>query len=450
MTTRLTMIALAALIIIPLALAEKPEQVPNPPAISGKYVGDGANVLGPAYIDLIDGISRKLKEATTAELAVVTVGDLGGIVIEEFAEKVFRRFGIGEKGKDNGLLILLSLADRAIRIEVGYGLEPVVTDAQSARLIDEHALPRFQKGEWGRGLYELAKATAATIAKDQGIAFDVADPAAWPVQIAIPEAKPIPVPLAKETAKPKQGSGLGPIILAGAAAAWGVIGMVLVSRKYRARRAKAGRAKAISSANGVVALLWTGAGAGLIGLAASGSALLSSLLALLSPTAVTVGQGLFRKNLRRRLEDYKLPCSKCGQAMDLTPESDDDALLSVEEAAEERAGGMDYEVWTCPACGNQERLSVSLFKAKECPKCKRRTLKESDTTLVTATTSLGGRVRHDSNCLNPNCGYSHSVERNTPRLSSSGSGSRSGGGGGTSRSSFGGGRSGGGGASRRF
>lgn len=433
-------------LIIPLRSAEKPEDVPNPLTTAGLSIGDGAGVLGPEYVALIDGLCRALKTATTAEMAVITVRNMGGTTIEDFADRIFRRFGIGVKGKDNGILILCAVEERDVRIEVGYGLEPVITDAAASRLLDEQAVPFLGKNEWGRGLYALAKATAAEIAKAQGASIETTDPAVWPAPTIIPERKTAE----SEKARPAgRTSGTGPIIFAVLAAVWGWLGMAGVNRRFQHQRAKAARAKAISGANGVVGLLWTGAVGGIIALAATGSAFVPTILALLSPLGVTVGQGLFRKTLRRSLDSYKLPCRQCGTPMELTPEDQDDAQLSVEEAAEEKAGGMDYEIWTCASCGNQERLSVKLNKAKDCPQCKRRTLKETTTTLVAATTANGGRVRHDLSCLNPKCGYAKTYESSTPRLSPSGS-SGSHGSSGSSRSSFGGGRSGGGGASRHF
>src|SRR5512136_343640 len=98
------------------------ESVPNPLETAGKFVGDGAGVLGPAYTDLIDGVCRRLKDMTGAEFAVITVRDLGGMEPEDFAARLFKRFGVGEKGKDNGLLLLFALDDRAVRFEVGYNL----------------------------------------------------------------------------------------------------------------------------------------------------------------------------------------------------------------------------------------------------------------------------------------------------------------------------------------
>ena len=74
--------------------------------IGGRFVSDSAGVLGPEYISLIDAVCRDLQAKTTVELALVTVNDLGGTTIDDFAEKLFRRFGIGAAGKDNGLLLL--------------------------------------------------------------------------------------------------------------------------------------------------------------------------------------------------------------------------------------------------------------------------------------------------------------------------------------------------------
>jgi uncharacterized protein len=442
------------LVCLPLTPAEKPEDVPNPLLAANRFVGDNAGLLGPEYLGLIDAICHGLEDATTAQLAVITVKDLGGTTIEDFAERLFRRFGIGLKGKDNGVLILCALMERDVRIEVGYGLEGVLTDAVSSRLLDE-AVPFLSKDEFGRGLYVLAKAVAGTIAAAQGVSSETADPSTWPAQPAF-AAPANPAAAGEESEPTVKRSGSGPLILAGLAALWGLFGTGMVYRRFSRTRGKAVRAKAIDRTNGVTALLWTGAGVGFVALAATHSGLGASVLSLLSPTAVTIGQGFFRRTMRRRLESYRLPCSKCGAGMDLTPEDQDDALLSVEEAAEERAGGMNYEIWTCPSCTAQERLSVKLNKARECPKCKRRTLLETSTTLATATTSQGGRIRIDRKCLNPKCRFAESHERSTPKLASAAAGagvgrfgsshSSSGG----SRSSFGGGRSGGGGASRHF
>jgi len=444
-------------IAIPLAaVPERIEDVPNPLAASGKFVGDGAGVLGPAYIDLINDVCVRLKAATGSEIAVITVLDLGGTTVEDFAERLFKRFGIGEKGKDNGLLILFALTDRAVRIEVGYGLEPVITDAQSGRLLDDHAVPFLARDEFGRGLFAVAKAAAETVAAASGASLGLADPAAWPEQ-------PKPVPSAESsnqaavsaTAKKegKSASYVPALVLSGAVL--GLTGLWIFSAlgRFGRKRSKAERVKTATSGVGYLVLMWIAAPIAVIILLATGGAVLAPLLSGLSPVLATILWSKTRKGMKARAANYRLPCASCGSAMDLIPEQEDDAQLSVEEVAEERAGGMDYELWKCPQCGAGERFAVKLGKASDCPKCKRRTLVRSHTTLTAATTSHGGRERVTDACKNPKCDYVKTWERSTARIgSSSSSSSRSGfsSSSSSSRSSFGGGRSGGGGASRRF
>ncbi len=442
------------------AAPERVEDVPNPLAASGKFVGDGAGVLGPAYTDLIDGVCSRLKEATGSELAVVTVRDLGGTTVEDFAERLFKRFGIGEKGKDNGLLILFALDDRAVRIEVGYGLEPAVTDAQSARLLDEYAMPFLARGEYGRGLYAVAKAAAETVvaASSLGATLGLTDPSVWPDQ---PQPAPSAesgekVPVSSEAGKSKvRSSFVSSLILAGAVL--GLTGLWALSawRRFGRKRSKAGRVKAASAGVGYLSLMWVVVPIAVIVLLVTGRFVLGPLLTGLSPVIATILWSRMRKGMKARAENYRLPCASCGSAMDLIPEEKDDAQLTTEEVAEEKAGGMDYELWTCPKCGAGERFAIKLGKASACPKCKRRTLVRTLAILAAATTSHGGRERVSDDCQNPNCDYLKTWERDTPRIapsSSSAGSSRSGfsSSSSSSHSSFGGGRSGGGGASRHF
>jgi uncharacterized protein len=458
--TTLTIAALALAAAIakapPVLSLERVEDVPNPLETSGKYAGDGAGVLGPAYVDLIHDVAVRLKAATGAELAVITVRDLGGTTPEDFAERLFKRFGIGVKGKDNGLLILLAVDERAVRVEVGYGLEPILTDAQAGRLLDDHAVPFLARNEYGRGMYEAAKAAAETIAAASGASLGIASPAAWPDQ-------PQPAPPSREAEKTgraaegRQRAGRSSTVPSGilAAAVLALTGLwsLRTRRRFDGKRSRAEKLKAASAGAGFLSLIWTAAPAGVIALLASGGGAAAPLLSALSPVAATVLWSKLRKGLKERAADYKLPCASCGSTMDLVPEDQDDARLSVEEAAEERAGGMDYELWTCPKCGAGERFAVKLGKASACPKCGRRTLIRSRQTLAAATSSHGGRERITDDCNNPKCDYVKTWERTTPRIGTASSSSgRSGfsGSSGSSRSSFGGGRSGGGGATRRF
>jgi uncharacterized protein len=436
---------LAALISGGRLLAERPEAVLNPRTLSGSYVQDGGGVLGPEYVRLIDAVCRELKQKTSVELAVVTIGDLGGTTIDDFTERLFRRFGIGAAGKDNGILLLCSRDDRMVRIEVGYGLEGTIPDAEASRLLDLHAVPYFRQGLFGRGLFIAVREIARRTAAASGMVMTVLDPAMWPEQVVPPAPIARPVPEKKRIWDPLIAS----LILAAGLLGLATMGMGIVLLRLKGARARAQREKIIGQAKGFTILAWVAAIIGFFLIFGLGGKFLPPLVAGIgAPAVATLVQVLAGRGWKRRLAGYRLACKSCGQPMDLVPEEADDHMLDAAEAAEEKAGGMDYEFWKCPKCGAEEKLAVKLTRAEVCPKCRRRTLTYSRSVLAAATTASGGKERITRFCLNPDCGYSKTEEKSTPRLSS-GSGPATGG----SRSpsgSFGGGRSGGGGASKRW
>jgi uncharacterized protein len=117
-------------------------------------------VLAPDSIEAISRALADVESQTTAEIAVVTIPSLDGLTIEQYAEQLFRAWGIGQKGRDNGVLILVAPADRRIRIEVGYGLEPILPDGLAGEIIREQALPAFRDGQMDAGI----RATVARVA----------------------------------------------------------------------------------------------------------------------------------------------------------------------------------------------------------------------------------------------------------------------------------------------
>jgi uncharacterized protein len=436
----------AVILSTPLA-AEKVEEVINPRRLSNSFVSDGAGVLGPEYVRLIDAICRDLQAKTTIELAVVTVGNFGGTTSEDFAEKLFRRFGIGAAGKDNGLLLLCSSDDRAVRIEVGYGLESTITDAKASSLLDTNGVPYLRNGLFGRGLFLTARELAKKAAASAGVVLYSADPNPWPEQVQPPAPAAQPKPKKKKGWDPLASS----LLFAAGLLALGLLGIFWTLFRLKRARALAERQKVIGGGTAFIILTWVLAVIGFfVLLGFSGEFLLPLAAMLATPAAATAGQLFTGSFLKRRLSSYRLPCRACDQPMEMVADSEDEQFLTTEEAAEEKAGGMDYEFWRCPNCKAEERLEVKLGKAAACPKCKRRTLTSSTTTLVAATSSQGGKERVTEKCLNPKCGYSNVSERSTARLAPAGSTSSRSGSSSSSSGSFGGGRSGGGGASKRF
>ena len=99
------------------------------------YVNDYAKLLNESTKDYIISTNKSLYNQTGSQIVVVTVPSLDGDSLEEYATELFRNFGIGDKSKNNGVLLLLALQERQFRIEVGYGLEGVLTDGKTGRIL---------------------------------------------------------------------------------------------------------------------------------------------------------------------------------------------------------------------------------------------------------------------------------------------------------------------------
>lgn len=133
------------------------------------YVNDFANLLPAGTKDDLEGKLRELKDKTKAELAVVTVDTIGPESIEDYAEKLFQKWGIGEKESDNGILLLVAVKEKKTRIEVGYGLEGAVPDAAASSVIRSIMLPYFRQGNFDRGISLGVQAVIERVAKEYGV-----------------------------------------------------------------------------------------------------------------------------------------------------------------------------------------------------------------------------------------------------------------------------------------
>ena len=112
------------------------------------YVNDFAGVIDGKTRAELTRLVREVETRTSAEIAVVTVKSLDGMTVEEYAVKLFADWGIGKKARNNGVLVLVAPTERRIRIEVGYGLEPILPDARTGRIIREACLPLFRKNQY--------------------------------------------------------------------------------------------------------------------------------------------------------------------------------------------------------------------------------------------------------------------------------------------------------------
>ncbi|MBN2542029.1 TPM domain-containing protein [bacterium] len=133
------------------------------------YVNDFANVIPESYEAQIEMIASELEQKTTAELAVVTMPNLGGEYYVDYAVRLAEHWGIGKEGEDNGVLILDAIQERKVRIEVGYGLEGILPDGFCGEILDNYAVPYLRNDDYGKGLLGAARAVASVIAKDAGV-----------------------------------------------------------------------------------------------------------------------------------------------------------------------------------------------------------------------------------------------------------------------------------------
>jgi uncharacterized protein len=135
-------------------------------------VNDFTGTLDSGWKSSIEELCIKARNETGAEIAVAVVSDLQGITIEEYAVKLFEKWGVGKASKDNGVLLLVSIQERKVRIEVGYGLEGVITDLEAGNIINDIIVPRFKQNDYNAGVYDGVYALAGEIYKDQGLALE--------------------------------------------------------------------------------------------------------------------------------------------------------------------------------------------------------------------------------------------------------------------------------------
>ncbi|MBU6167385.1 MAG: TPM domain-containing protein [Alphaproteobacteria bacterium] len=141
---------LSALLLV-LQLAAPAFADPVFPKLSGRVV-DAAAVLPADAVARLDARLKALEDSTGTQLVVATVPDLGGYEIEDYGYQLGRAWGIGQKDRNNGAILLIAPAQRKLRIEVGYGLEGTLTDAVSSRIIRRTIVPRFKAGDLAGGV----------------------------------------------------------------------------------------------------------------------------------------------------------------------------------------------------------------------------------------------------------------------------------------------------------
>ena len=132
-------------------------------------VNDFANVIPQPYENQIVGITSELLKKTGTAVVVVTMPDIGGEDYNEYANRLYSAWGIGKKGEDKGVLIFVTIKERKMRIETGYGVEGILPDGLVGEIRDRYMIPYMKQNKFGEGLLNGTLAVSQVIAKDSGI-----------------------------------------------------------------------------------------------------------------------------------------------------------------------------------------------------------------------------------------------------------------------------------------
>lgn len=311
-----------------------PEEMPNVQVANrNNYVSDPDRLLSASARSQIDQQLDSLRRATSCEVAVAIVPDLGDYEIEDYSEKVFTRWGIGKKDKDNGVLLIISPGSRRARIQTGYGAEGALPDMVCDLIIRQEIVPAMQKGDLDG---------AATGAVDR-IAKVLSDP-----QYA-EELKSAQSDASGNTLDTREVREAFMVFLASIAA-----GAFLLALIYALRT----RSRLRNSSDYHKAEVWRS------------KLMFLGILAVLSALAA-LPVFLYALYSYRHNRNHSRKCTRCGARMQKLDEQTDNEYLDPSQDLEEKLGSIDYDVWLCPHCGEVEKYP---FKEPgsaygKCPRC---------------------------------------------------------------------------------
>ncbi len=409
------------------------DNIPNPHASDiTNFVSNPDGILSSQTVSRINQVLQSLEADTKAEVAVVAVNSIGTEDIGYFGVELFKKWGIGKKESDYGLLILFVLDQRNIRFETGYGLEGVLPDAICKRIQTQAMLPEFRKGNYNAGMLAGVEQVASVIRKEP-IPEKEITPIAW--------NEIIPIALAAYS------------VLALLACYWVNRSAVKVKKeshfKTNIDRYTALKRKTYN----LIAFLFL---------------IIAFLILflffffepvywlLLLPVPVAFAPAfVYLRIVMWKARRKPIPCDVCGHMMHMLSERKEDKYLAMSQQFEEKLGSVDYDVFLCDQCQNETifTLDEPSFYTK-CPRCKTKAFGvEKTRTMVAPTFMNAGISRTTYKCKF--CGYEENKNTTLPRLRNTAGPiiaggvagrSFSSGQGGFGGGSFGGGRSGGGGA----
>lgn len=441
------LLAVAAFCQAATVLAAYPDKRP------GQRIYDLASLLSPEQEAQLEKLTAQVAARTTAELNVVTVNSLYGESVEKYANNLFNEWAIGRADINNGVLFLIAPHERKVRIEVGYGLESLLTDVICSSIILEYIIPSFKAEQFGQGIIIGAERIAGVLRQHPDQAGEVKDsapkinghtnppfkaeqfdqglisgdePIAGVIQQHPDQAGEVKdsapkflrtmrrrMPLSKIV--PFIPLGIGAFLLAAllfvrfrksypfwllamtAPASLFVLFLVYLNLKAQFPNGVSEYLRPFVTRGDMTDMLfWTGS------------------FVTLFPAIINIAKYI-RFRPRR--------CKVCGTWMVLLHADEKGSRLDEGERCEEELGSVEHDVWLCRSCDHHEKNAVSSSSTvyKECPKCKYRTVK--GTIVRQATTHSSGLARMTCTYAACNYGYDNVI----PKVvhSSSGSGSSS-------------------------
>lgn len=153
-------------------------QFPRPRGL----VNDFAGVISPQIEQRLVQITGELVRKTDVPIVVVTMPDIGGEDYNEYANRLYTAWGIGKKGEDRGVLVFVTIKERKVRIETGYGVEGIIPDGLAGEIRDQYMVPYLKQNKFGEGLLQGTIAIAQIIAKDAGVTLSGQGPVRRPAR----------------------------------------------------------------------------------------------------------------------------------------------------------------------------------------------------------------------------------------------------------------------------
>ena len=151
------------------------DEIPIPTVMQDVYVYDEDNIIEDDVEESINSMLVDLNEKTGAEFAVITTESLLGMDIESYANHLFNTLGIGEEGKDNGVLLLMSRSDTRVRLEIGRGLEGYLNDGKCGNILDEYFVPYRENDDYSTATYQTVQAVLNVLAEEYQITIEGVD-----------------------------------------------------------------------------------------------------------------------------------------------------------------------------------------------------------------------------------------------------------------------------------